>query len=310
MSGTRRRWWRALLRSPAARAGAGLLALVVAVALAAPWLAPCPPEHARFCGANPYHIPRDGFATEPRPPGATHHFGTTSTQHDVYYGVVWGTRTALRVGLLVTVPALIVGALVGAAAGYAGGWLDEGLMRVVDVFMAFPFFIAAATTASLLRTHPEIGQSTLPGIAALAAFGWMGYARLVRADVRALRGRDFVVAARALGASEGRILLRHVVPNAIQPVLALATLDVGTYVLAFSGLSFFGLGAAPGYADWGQMLAGARDRVPSLARDWHVVAFPGGALALFALAWSLTGDALRDALDPRAAGGGHGAARR
>lgn len=301
-----RRLRRALVGNGAARLGAVLLAAFAAVALAAPWLAPCPAAAARHCGEDPYRVPRDGFSTTPQPPSAAHPFGTTTKQHDIFYGVVWGTRTAFKVGLLITLPALLFGVAVGAAAGYAGGWVDEVAMRVVEVFMAFPFFVAAVAMASVLRVDPVVGQSTLPAMVALASFGWMGYARLIRADVLSVREREYVWAARAAGAGAGRILRRHVVPNTVFPVLVAASLDVGTYVLAFAGLSFFGLGVPDGYADWGQMLAGARHRVPSLGHDWHLVAFPGGALVLFALGWTLVGDALRDALDPRMGGGPEG----
>lgn len=300
---SRSRWWRAFLSSPAARLGAFLLLSFTVVALAAPWIAPCPPAQQRYCGENPYLVPRFGFSSTPLPPSAEHLFGTTTKQYDIFYGVVWGTRTAFKVGLLITLPALLIGIVIGASAGYFGGWTDEIMMRIVEVFMAFPFFIAAVTVASLLRTDPRIGQSTLPAMIALLAFGWMGYARLIRSDVLSVKERDYIWAARAVGVSDGRIILRHVVPNTVFPVMVWASLDVGTYVLAFAALSFFGLGVPDGYADWGQMLASARSRVPSLGQDWHLVVFPGLALILFALACTLVGDALRDALDPRMSSG-------
>jgi peptide/nickel transport system permease protein len=158
------------------------------------------------------------------------------------------------------------------------------------------------TVASVLRTRPDLAQGTLPAMLALLAFGWMGFARIIRADVLSVKEREFVWAARALGASDRWIIRRHVVPNAMWPTFVAASLDVGTYVLAFAALSFFGLGVADGYADWGQMLAAARNRIPTLAADWHIVVFPGAALVLFALGWTLFGDGLRDALDPRMRG--------
>jgi len=296
-----RRWWRALLGNPAAAAGTTLLVAFGVVALAAPWIAPCPAGQERHCGDDPYRVPRYGFAGMPRPPSAEHPFGTTGKQYDVFYGLVWGTRTAFRVGLLITIPALLVGVAVGATAGYFGGWADEILMRTVEVFMAFPFFVAAVTLASALRAHPQLGQGLLAPMLALLAFGWMGYARLLRASVLSVKERDYVWAARALGVGDGRIILRHVIPNSMFSVLVAASLDVGGTVLAFAGLSFFGLGVPDGYADWGQMLAAAHDRLPSLGRDWHLVVFPALALVLFALGCTLVGDGIRDALDPQSA---------
>lgn len=298
-SGLRRLW-----DTPAARVGLLLLTAYALVALAAPLLAPCPPDQARSCGEDPYRIPRDGFASDPRPPGPGHPLGTTARQFDLYYGLVWGTRTAFKVSLLITLPALLIGILVGAAAGFVGGWLDEILMRVVEIFMAFPYFLAAVTLATLLRAEAGLANSPLPAMLALTAFGWMGYARLIRAEVLSVRERDYVWAARALGQGPVGILRRHVLPNTVMPVFVVAMMDIGTTVLSFAALSFFGLGVPDGYADWGQLLSHARNRIPSLSTEWHIVVFPGGAVLLFALAWTLVGDALRDALDPRSVGRG------
>jgi peptide/nickel transport system permease protein len=205
------------------------------------------------------------------------------------------------VGLLITGCSLIIGLTVGATSAYYGGWVDEVIMRLVEVFQAFPFFLAAITLATILRTRPQF-QGTEAAVLALIAFGWMGYARLVRADVLSVKQREYVWASRSLGASDGRIVTRHVLPNSIFPVMVLASLDIGTIVVTFAALSFFGLGVPPGYADWGQMISGARDRIPSLAQDWYIVVFPGIAIVLFSLAWNLVGDAFRDLLDPRLTG--------
>lgn len=284
--------------------GTVLLTAFAVIALAAPLLAPCPddPRQQRRCGPDPYNVPRYGFSQVPIPPNDVYRFGTTPTQYDIYYGVVWGARTAFKVGVVIVGLSLLIGLTIGALAGYYGGWIDEGLMRVVEVFQAFPFLLAAITLATILRTNPNF-TGTMPAILALVAFGWTGYARLVRADILSVKQREYVWAARSLGAGDRQIIMRHVLPNSIFPVLVVASLDIGTVVLSFAALSFFGLGVPDGYADWGQMISSARTRIPSLVEDWYIVLFPGGAIALFSLGWNLIGDTIRDILDPRLAGG-------
>ncbi len=298
-----RRVGRGILTNPSSLLGAVLLTLFVLVAVAAPILAPCPvAQDARqrvYCGATPYRVPKYGFAPQPLPPSRQHPFGTTPEQYDIFYGVVWGTRTAFKVGIVITFAALAIGLVLGSVAAYYGGWTDELVMRVVEVFMAFPFLLAAITLATVLRSNPRFGQTTLPAMLALIAFGWTGYARLVRADVLSVKQRDYIWSARSLGASDRWIILRHILPNSIYPVIVVASLDIGTYVLSFAALSFFRLGVPQGYADWGQMISSARDRMPTLAQDWYIVVFPGVAIVLFSLAWNLIGDAVRDLFDPR-----------
>ncbi len=312
-----RRSWRRIVRgvltNPSSLLGTVLLVFFALVAIAAPVLAPCPvdeyPRQRAYCGRDNYKVPKFGFSKQPQEPSQEHLFGTTEEQYDIYYGVVWGTRTAFKVGIFITFFALLIGITVGSISAYYGGWIDEGVMRVVEVFQAFPFLLAAITLASILRASPALsayGQGTVPAMIAIIAFGWMGYARLVRADILSVKQREFVWAARSLGASDFRIITRHVLPNSIYPVLVVASLNIGTYVLTFAALAFFGLGVPPGYADWGQMMSSARERVPSLAEDWYIVVFPGIAIVLFSLAWNLIGDTVRDLLDPRYTAGGRG----
>lgn len=298
-----RRVLRGLLSNPSSLLGSILLVFFALVALMAPILAPCPvdedPRQRRYCGLDPYYVPKYGFSTQPEPPSSEHFFGTTTDQYDIYYGVIWGTRTAFKVGIVITFFALMIGLTVGSISAYYGGWVDEGLMRVVEVFQAFPFLLAAITLATVLGANPRFGQGTGPAMAALVVFGWMGYARLVRADILSVKQRDYVWAAKSLGASDFRIITKHVLPNSIYPVLVVASLNIGTYVLTFAALSFFGLGVPDGFADWGQMMSSARQRMPSLDQDWYIVVFPGIAIVLFSLAWNLIGDTVRDLLDPR-----------
>jgi peptide/nickel transport system permease protein len=284
-----------LSRNPLSIVGLGFVVLFVGIALLAPVIAP-PAPNAR----DPYTIPRDGFKAEPQPPSADHPFGTTEGQYDIFYGVIWGTRTAFLAGLLIVALALLVGLTVGSVAGYFGGWIDDVLMRVTEIFLAFPFLIAALTLAAVLQ--PKLGRGLYTGIIALVVFGWMGYARLIRGDILSAKEREYVTAARAIGVRDRHILVRHILPNAIFPVLVVATLEIGTYVLSFAALSFLGLGAEVGYADWGQMLALSRNWITNLSKYWYIVVYPGIALLLFVLGWNLIGDAIRDIIDPRLRG--------
>ena len=282
-------------RSPTSVLGLLLVLVFVVVALAAPWIAPPLPNQR-----DAYIIPKDGFAMEPKPPSAKHLFGTTEGQYDVFYGVVWGTRTAFQVGLIITACTVVIGLTMGSLAAFYGGWVDEILMRIVEIFMAFPFLLAALTMSAVLQAR--LGRGILTGMIALIMFGWTTYARLIRGDILTIKQRDFVLAARAAGVGDMRILLRHVIPNAIYPTMVTASMDIGSYVLNFAALSFLGLGAEIGYADWGQLISFARNWIPSLSTHWHIVVYPGMAILLFVLGWNLMGDALRDVLDPRLQG--------
>lgn len=275
--------------------GLFLVLMFVIVAVFAPVLAPPEPNQR-----DRYMIPRDGFAMEPKPPGGEHFFGTTEGQYDLFYGVVWGTRTAFFVGLVVTFCTVLIGLSMGSVAAYYGGWVDEILMRIVEIFMAFPFLLAAITMSAVLQAR--IGRGLITGMIALIVFGWTTYARLIRGDILTIKERDFTLAARSIGAKDFRILTRHILPNAIYPTMVTASMDIGSYVLSFAALSFLGLGAEVGYADWGQLISFARNWIPVLATHWHIVVFPGLAILLFVLGWNLIGDALRDILDPRLQG--------
>jgi peptide/nickel transport system permease protein len=237
---------------------------------------------------------------EPEAPSAAHPFGTTEGQYDIFYGVVWGTRTAFIVGIVITGITLIIGMTVGTISGYYGGMVDEGIQRIVEIFLAFPYLLAAITMAAVLG--PRVHNGIVTGMIALTVFGWPSYARLVRGDVLSVKERDFVTAARATGVRDLRMLMRHILPNAMYSVLVVASLDIGTYVLSFAALSFLGVGAELGYADWGQLLSFARNWIPNLARYWWILVYPGAALIFYVLAWNLVGDAFRDALDPKMRG--------
>ena len=285
---------KALVKNPLSLAGLIVLLFFTAIAIAAPWLAPPRP------GFSSYEIPRDGFGITPKPPSKEHPFGTTQGQYDIYYGVIWGTRTAFIAGLIVTGSCALLGIIVGGVAAYCGGLVDEVLMRIVDIFLAFPFLVAALAVASLL------GRGLVQSMLAMTTFGWMSYARLIRSEILSIKERTFIEATKAIGASGSRIFWRHILPNSIYPVLVVASMDIGSMVIWLSSLSFLGVGAPPGYADWGQLISYCRNWIAGgqgmLFRYWYTLVFPGGALFLFVLSFNLIGDALRDILDPRLRG--------
>ncbi len=284
-------WVAALLKNPVSIIGTVLVIAFAVVAIFAPLIAPPP------IPSEPYQIPRQGFLSEPQPPTSADLLGTTQGQYDVFYGIVWGTRTAFKIGIIVTSLTFLIGGLVGAVSGYIGGWVDELIQRIVEIFLAFPFLLAALTLATILGAKIQNGLIT--GMIALVAFGWPGYARLIRGDVLTVKNMDYIMAARVIGMSNWRILFRHIIPNSFYSLLVVASLDIGTNVLTFAALSFLGLGTSEGYADWGQLLSFARNWIPTLYTHWWIVVFPGLALLLFVLAFNLIGDAFRDALDPR-----------
>ena len=283
-----------LFTRPLSIAGFGLLFCFIVIAVIAPWIAP--PEFPH----QPYRIPRDGYWAEPKPPSAEHLLGTAEGQYDIFYGVVWGTRTAFRVGLIVTLSGCLIGMIVGSVAAYYGGLVDEILMRIVDIFYTLPYLVAAMVLAVVL------GRSLQSSMIALVCFTWMGYARVIRSEILRIREIDYTHAARALGAGNIRILVRHIIPNALYPVFVMVSMNIGSMVIAVSTLSFLGLGAQLGYADWGQMISLARNWMLGSAGDaaayWFTVVCPGVPIVLFVLAWNLVGDALRDVLDPRMRG--------
>ncbi|MCP4397189.1 MAG: ABC transporter permease [bacterium] len=228
---------------------------------------------------------------------AGHRFGTTTGQYDIYYGIVWGTRTAFKIGIFVIGVALLIGITLGLLAGYFGGWIDEIIMRFVDIMYSIPMLVLAmAIVVSWGRGLDKI-------MIALALVVWRLYVRLFRAEILTLRERDFIQAAKTMGVSDFMIMIKHIFPNAIYPVLIVASMDIGSMVITAAFLSFIGLGAPPGYADWGQMVALARNYILGTPDNpfayWFTVFFPGIAIVLFVLAWNLIGDALRDAFDPR-----------
>jgi len=277
---TWRRAWRVLRRDPLALFGLAIIAVLVVAAAFAPYLAPYP-EH----GAG-----RSSVDTRMQPPSPEFRLGTDRLGRDVLSRVIYGARPALTASLIVVFLAVGIGAPLGALAGLLGGWVDEVVMRVSDLFLAFPSLLLAMAIVALL------GPSLTNAVVALAVSWWPWYTRLVRGVASSLRQQAFVEAARALGARTPAITLRHILPNAVAPVLVQASLDVGTVILATTGLAFLGLGTQPPAADWGLMIEDGR---ALLRTAWWTSTFPGIAIFVTVLAFNLVGDALRDLFDPR-----------
>jgi len=260
--------------------GVVIVVVLVLVALFAPWIAT-------------YDVGATDLSMRYLPPSAAHWFGTDSTGRDIFSRVVFGARISLQVGIVVVVVSAVIGTLLGAFAGYYGGWIDRVVSGYVfNVFLAFPGLLLAIAMVAFLGA----GLNKL--ILALCIIGWVGYARLIRGQVLKVREYDFVQAARALGASDIRILLVHILPNAIQPLIVQASLGMAGAVLAEASLSFLGLGVPPPAPSWGVMIEEARD-LSTLQAAPHALIFPGIAIALTVLAFNFIGDGLREYLDPR-----------
>ncbi|MBN1316253.1 MAG: ABC transporter permease [Anaerolineales bacterium] len=281
------------------------------VALVAPIISP--PQ-----GDLPYEIPRYGFSQQPTPPSLEHPLGLTAGQYDIFYGLVWGTRTAFRVGLLVTLGRALIGVFLGLTTGFSGKMIDSLGMRLTDAFLAFPMMAAAVV---ILTLFGNISQENMPFnyvseavmnrrehllIMTLIAFGWMQYARLMRGNVLIEKNQEYVRAAVSVGVSRFKILFRHILPNASQGLFVLLASDIGAAVILFAAFNFIGVvGASYGIAfqaDWGQLLQASRGWIVGMPSNafayWYVYVPPSLCIILFSVGWNLVGDGLRDLLDP------------
>lgn len=276
--------WRRFARHRQAAAGLVLLAALCLSALLTPYLAPHDPaEQDRV------------VETRYQPPSAAHPLGTDRFGRDVLSRVLYGARISLGIGFVAVLIAITLGTVLGAGSGYLGGWADTVTMRSVDLLLSFPRLVLLITVVALFE--PSIALVTV----VLGLTGWMGTSRVVRGEVLSVREQPYVEAARALGYSDGRILFRHVLPNALGPVIVAATLGVGNTILAEAALSFLGLGVQPPTASWGNMVAAGRD---VMLEAWWITLFPGLAIVLTVMSFNLVGDGLRDAMDPRHAAEG------
>nr|WP_160063593.1 nickel transporter permease [Natronorubrum halalkaliphilum] len=267
----------AFCASPLNLAGLVIVATVTIAAVLGPIVAPYDPAS-------------QDLANRLQGPSLAHPFGTDQLGRDVLSRLLHGARLSLGIAVAVTAIRLVLGTTIGLVAGYAGGWVDEFLMRLVDVQLAFPGLILALVIAGIL------GPSLRNVMIALAVVGWASYARIVRGSVLSTKERDFVRAAQLMGVSRFRIAIRHLLPNVASPVIVLATLNMGTVILGTAGLSFIGLGAQPPTPEWGTMLSAGRYHL----RDaWWIANVPGVAIMLTVLGFNLLGDGLRDVLDPK-----------
>lgn len=269
--------WTAFRRSPLALAGLVIVAAFVAIALLAPFLAI----------QNPLAQDLNQRLVGPTP---AHPLGLDSLGRDVLSRLVYGARISVISGLSVVTAAVLFGTAAGTAAGWHGGWWDEALMRLTDMFLAFPSLVLAMAISAIL--HPSLTNALI----AIAITSWPAYARLARAQTLAIRPRNYIEAAKAQGARDLAIVLRHLIPNAIAPLFVQATLDIGGIILTAAGLAFIGFGAQPPTPEWGLMVSEGRS---FLMDQWWIATFPAVAILLLVLGFNLLGDGVRDVLDPR-----------
>ena len=265
-------------RSHAAVFGLGLVVALTLAAVLAPLLTPHDPDEV------------DTARRLSRPLSPGHPLGTDEFGRDMTARLLHGARTSLAVGLAATALAAVAGSLCGLVAGLGGGWIDHAIMRSIDTLMAFPYFLLAIAIIAVL------GPGLVNGMIAVAVVNIPFYGRIVRGTVLAVRETEYVQAARALGVSDLRLALKHVLRNCLAPIIVAVTLNVGGMITALAGLSFLGLGVQPPVSDWGSMLSSSRQYINVAP---HVAALPGLAIFLAVLGFNLLGDGLRDALDPR-----------
>lgn len=272
-----RQFWRTFSRNQLACVGAVVVGVLVAIAVLSPAVAPWDPN-------------KTDMKRILERPSATHWLGTDQIGRDVLSRLLWGSRISLAVGFVSVGIAVLIGIVLGAAAGYHGGVVDAFIMRLVDLMLVFPrFFLLLAVLAFLTPSIWTI-------MAVIGLTGWMGVTRLVRAEFLALREREFVIWSESIGAGALRVVFRHILPNALAPVLVAMTLGIPAAILTESGLSFLGLGVQPPYATWGNILNDGKDLI---TYAWWLTLYPGLAILVTVLAYNLMGEGIRDALDPR-----------
>ncbi len=270
-------WWKDFLRNPLAVTGLAIVGTLAVVAVLAPWISP----------HDPYAIDTRAILL---PPSPAYPLGTDSLGRDCLSRLINGARISLLVGFVAVGLATAIGTVLGAVAGFYGRWIDGVIMRFVDMMLCFPtIFLIMAVIAFL---EPSIWNI----MAVIGLTGWMGVARLVRAEFLSLKEREFVMAARIAGASDARIIFSHILPNAVAPILVSATLGVGGAILTESALSFLGIGVQVPTPSWGNMLTEGKD---NLEVAWWLSVFPGLAILITVLGYNLLGEGLREALDPR-----------
>jgi len=244
----------------------------------------------------PYSPSAHRYDVATQAPSGKYLFGTDWAGRDIFSRVLFGGRWSLSIGFIAVGLAVFVGVPLGAIAGYYGGWIDEAIMRLVDALYAFPFLVLAIAIVAI------VGKGYWNMIAALVVVGWLPYARIIRGEILSVKENEYVTAAKALGARDRAVIFRHIVPNAMAPVIVQATLSIGSVVLAAAALGFLGLGLPPSSAEWGSMLSNSQQ---TLHRgQWWITLFPGLAIFAFVMAINLVGDGVREAFDPQSESGG------
>jgi peptide/nickel transport system permease protein len=270
-------FWNRFFKNRMAVAGGFIVVFLLIVSLLAPWISPFDPNAI-------------GLANVLSPPSVYHPFGTDQLGRDVFSRMIYGAGISLKVGFVATGIAIVIGTLLGALSGYYGGWVDAVIMRFVDIMLCFPaFFLILAVIAFL---EPSIWNI----MAVIGLTGWMGVTRLVRADFISLKERDFVQAARVIGAGDLRIIFFHILPNAMASVIVTATLGIAGAILTESALSFLGIGVQPPTPSWGNILTAGKDNIDIA---WWLSLYPGLAILITVLGYNLLGEGIRDELDPR-----------
>lgn len=274
--------------------GLVLILLMLLVAAFAPLIATEHPKYVTLINPQGKRVTEQRweihFDEKLEPISSKHLFGTNDYGYDIFSMIVYGSRLSIKIALMVVVTALIIGVVLGALAGYFGGWIDEIVMRVTDIFFSIPgLILAMAFTAALGRSIEHVMQ-------AMIIVWWPIYTRIIRAQILKTREETYVEAARSLGTTDWKIIFKHILPNSFAPLFVQVTMDMGAVVLTAAGLSFIGLGASPGTAEWGLMISTGRAYI---FQAWWYVFFPGVAIVLFVLGFNLLGDGLRDVLDPK-----------
>ncbi|HVO65445.1 MAG TPA: oligopeptide ABC transporter permease [Syntrophales bacterium] len=270
-------FWKRFSKNKIALAGSCVVVIMFLISIFAPWLSPYDPNQI-------------DLKLVLSPPSGSHLCGTDQLGRDVLSRMMWGARISLKVGFVATGIAILIGAVLGSVAGYYGRWIDAVIMRFVDIMLCFPTFFLILAVIALLE--PSIWNIMI----IIGLTGWMGITRLVRADFTSLKERDFVLAARAIGAGDFRIIFIHILPNAMASVLVAATLGVAGAILTESALSFLGIGVQPPTPSWGNILTAGKDNIDIA---WWLSLYPGLAILITVLGYNLLGEGIRDSLDPR-----------
>ena len=306
---TQSRWqraWRRFKRNRTALIGLGVVAFLSLLAIFARPISVAGVTVQPFSLA-PYNPTDILYLQDPSigvydPPSAKNPMGTDASGRDLFSRILYGGRYSISIGFIVVAITATFGTIYGAVSGYYGGWVDEILMRIVDTVFAFPFLIMALIIVAML------GGGYWQLVLAFSLVGWASYARLIRGEVLKVKENEYVMAAKALGARDKSVIFRHIVPNAMPPLLVVASLNVGTVVIGVAALGFLGLGMPPGTAEWGTMLDQTRETLiqgPDGAIPWWATVFPGGAIFLFVMAMNMIGDGINDALDAQETGVGN-----